>query len=281
MGDADARLSPAPPPPAPPKSKAAAPRAAAAPVSARTPAAAPKAAAPRAVAPPPPPPAAPEPGAPRRWLRSQIGAFAILLALVGGEMAARYRPESAIKFQQAVADARDRLPASIPSSLLPALAAGLAIALVGVLVWQAGRARRPLFMPVAVLLCLASAAVGLFRGGHDIDVERNAALLKGRAGSLEGELGKLRKSLDELQKAATKQLADKDQTMAQALEGLEHKLREQTTRAQEAQAERDKMAGSLQSSSIVHQATLKEKDEALSALRKELEELKKKFAEKP
>ena len=68
--------------------------------------------------------------------------------------------------------------------------------------------------------------------------------------------------------------------MARALEGLEHKLKEQTDQALEAQAERDKMAGSLQSSSIAHQASLKEKDDALSALRKELEDLKKKLAEK-
>jgi hypothetical protein len=238
-----------------------------------------------------------ETNAPRRWPRSLICAFAILLALVAAEMAARCRPESAIKFQQAVADARERLPASLPSRVLLPVAAGIALVLYGIVVWQAGRPRRPLFLPVALVLCLAAAALGLFRGGHDVDLERSAALFKGRVGSLESELGSLRQKLhsaladgaraeglrkefEEWQKTVTKQLADQDQATASTLEGLERKLREQTTRAQEAQTDRDKMAGSLEHSSIAHQATLKEKDEVLSALRKEIEELKKKLAQK-
>jgi hypothetical protein len=210
---------------------------------------------------PPPPPAAPSP---RRWLRSLACAFVVVLALIAGEMAARYRPETAIRFQHAVADARDRLPASLPPTKLWAVAGGVVLVLTGILVWQAGRPRRPLFLPLSLLLCLGSAAVGLFRGGHDLDLERNAALFKGRVGSLESELGGLRQKLAE------------GQTMTRLLEELKRQLQEQTARAQEAQADRDKM----QKSSIVNQAALKERDEALSALKKEIEELRKKLAEK-
>jgi len=200
----------------------------------------------------PPPAPAPERTAPRRWPRSLICAVAILLALVAGEMAARSRPEHAIKFQQAVATVLDHLPASLP--LLP-IAGGAAFVLVAGLVWQAGLARRPLFLPLAALLCLASAGFGVFRGGHDVDIERSA--------------GNVRKEFREWRNSASKEL-----------ESLHRKLREETARAQAAQAERDKMAGTLETSSIANQAALKEKDEAMSALRKEIEELKKKLAEK-
>jgi hypothetical protein len=213
-------------------------------------------------------------------LRSLIGAVVIVLALVAGEVTARTRPEKAITFQQAVADALSPLPASFPP-ILP-LAAGIAVVLFAIVVWQAGRPRRPLFLPLLLLLSLASAAFGFFRGGRDVDLERSAALFKGRVGSLESELGSLRKKLNsalfEGAKATT--LKVELETMGQALEGLERQLREQTTRALEAQAEREKMAGSLQSSSVAHQAQVKEKDDILSALRKEIEDLKKKLAEK-
>jgi hypothetical protein len=280
---ASRRPMPAAPGPKPPAGKAAA--------GARTPpAAAERTAAPAKPAPADqapvakavPLPAAPasEPKAPRRWLRSLIVAFGVFLALIAGEMTARSRPDSALKFQEVVQDARERLPASIPTSMLPSIAVGLATVLGGVVVWQAGKPRRPVFLPVALLLCLASAAFGLFRGGREFDVERSASLFRGRVVSLESDLRKMRKDLGEWQKVAAKQLSDKDQAMAKALEGFELKLREQTVRLQEAQAERDKMAGSLQQSSIAHQASLKEKDELLSALRREIEELRRKLAEK-
>jgi hypothetical protein len=240
-----------------------------------------KAAAPKvapAARPSPAPQPSSTPGAPGRWLRSLVGAFVVLLALIAGDLAARSRPEAAIQFQQIMADGLGRLPASFPP-ILP-FAAGLALFLFGIVVWQAGRPRRPLFLPLLLLLCLTSAACGLFRGGRDVDLERSAALFKGRVGSLERDLGTLRKDFGEWQKTATKQMADKEKSMSSALEGVERKLREETARLQEAQAERDKMAGSLQSSTIAHQAALKEKDDILSALRKELEDLRKKLAEK-
>jgi len=227
----------------------------------------------------PAPAPAPTPAAPRRWLRSLLGAFAVLLTLVAGDLAARSRPEAAIKFQQIVGDVLGRVPASFP--MLP-LAAGIGVGLYGLAVWQAGRRKRPLFLPILLLLCAASAALGLFRGGHDIDLERSSAQFRGRVGSLESELGSLRKKLNSAMAEGVKAETLKAElaAMTQALESLELRLKEQTARALEAQAERDKMAGSLQSSSITHQAQLKEKDEILSALRKELEDLKKKLAEK-
>src|SRR6185436_3573219 len=123
----------------------------------------------------------------------------------------------ALRFQQAVG--------AVPWPIVGAVA----VVLFAMLVWQAGRPRRPLFLPLAVLLCLASAAAGIHRGGHDIDLERTAT----RARTLETELGNLRKKLD-------------------------------------------RTNGSLQKSSLA----IQERDQSLDALRKEIEELKKKLAEK-
>ena len=240
MGEPDPSLAPAP----------VRPKAAPKPVAPSRQAAAAQRSAPPPQGAPPPAPAVPaERSVPRRGLRSLICVVAILLALVAGDLAARSRPEGAVKFQQAVTDAIHRLPASLP--LLP-IAAVAGFVFFAVLVWQAGRTRRPLFLPLAVLLCTASAGFGVFRGGQDVDLERSA--------------GTLRKELREWRSSASKEL-----------ERLHKKLQEETARAQAAQAERDRMAGSLETSSIAHQAALKEKDETMSALRKEIEELKRKL----
>ena len=71
-------------------------------------------------------------------------------------------------------------------------------------------------------------------------------------------------------------MSDKETATAQVLEGLERKLREQTALNDEARADRDKLA----KSSVASQAALKEKVDVLEALRKEIEDLKKKLAEK-
>jgi len=219
MGDADPSLAPAPVrPKAAPKPVAPSRQAAAAPRSAPPP---------KAVPPPALPPAAAEPSVPRRWLRSLIGIVAILIALVAGDMAARSRPEAALKFQQVVIAGLDRLPTSLP--LLP-IAAAAAFVLLAVLVWQAGRTRRPLFLPVALLLCATSAGFGVFRGGRDVDLERSAGTLQ-------------------------KDFRDWRNTASKELQSLHRKLQEETARAQAAQAERDKMAASLETSSVAHQAT--------------------------
>ena len=239
MGDADPKLAPAP---APSRPKAASTPAAAPAAAAAAQRTAGKVSAPPRAVPPPAPAHAAEPPAPRRWLRSLGCVVAILLALVAGHLAARSRPEAAIRFQQAVTDAIQHLPAALPPAL--PLLGGTALVLFLFMVWQAGRPRRPLFLPLALLLCLASAGLGAFRGGHDLDIERTA--------------GSLRKELQDWRVSASKELL-----------GLQRKLRE-------AQSDRDKMAGSLEKSS----AALKEKDEVMSALRKEIEELRLKLAEK-
>ena len=172
MGDADPSLAPKPPPKAKPAAQPALARTAK-PVLQRQ--------APLAAAPPPPPVASP----PRRGLRAFACGFAIALALVAGDVAARFRPEIALGFQHSVAKALDRVPASIP---LGPIAAGAAGVLVLILVWQAGRHRRPLFLPIALVLCLVSSSVGFYRGGHDIDLA-----------SLRGELGILRQKLESAQ----------------------------------------------------------------------------------
>lgn len=206
MGDADPALAPKPPP----KPKAAPPQAAVARQKAPPPQ---PAAAAGAVAPPPPPTTGP-----RRGLRTIVCGFLIVAALVGGELAAQVRPDAALGFQRAIG--------AVPWRVV----GGVAFVMFAVLVWQAGRPRRPLFLPLALALCLVSSAAGLYRGGHDIDVERTAA----RVRTLESELGNIQRKLE-------------------------------------------KTSGSLQKSSVA----IQERDETLSALRKEIEELKKKLGEKP
>jgi hypothetical protein len=203
MGAADSSLAPKPPPkPRTVKQQPA--------IVARKAAPPPQ---PAAVAPAPAPPKA----LPRRGWRSLICGFLIVIALIGGELAAQFRPEPALRLQQAVG--------AVPWAIV----GGVAFVLFAILVWQAGRPRRPLFLPLAVVLCLASAAAGLHRGGHDIDLERTAT----RVRTLETELGNIQKKLD-------------------------------------------RTNGSLQKSSLA----IQERDQSLDALRKEIEELKKKLAEK-
>ena len=224
MGDATPASAPAKPPAAPPpvsppkpavarrQEAAAAARRPAAPASAPAPSPAPserKAAPRKAEAPARPvaaaaPPPAPEESAPGRWRRSAISAFAALMALLAGEMAARWRPEAAIRFQTFLGEARTRLAASMPAAALVPIGIGLVFVVSASVVWQSGRARRPFFLPLVLLLCAASAAFGMFRGGHDVDVERNAAIFRGRVGSLETELGALRQKLASSLSAETK-----------------------------------------------------------------------------
>ena len=229
MGDADPAMAPKPPP----KPKILGRPAPAAAARENPPAARPVLSA--AAAPP-----APEARPRRRGLWTLACGFAIVLALVGGDVAARFRPDAALSFQQAAAKLLDRVPASVPPVALWRAAGGAAFVLVLLLIWQAGRARRPLFLPLALLLCAASASVGLYRGGRDIDLERSAAAFRGKVGSLESEMGDLRRKLDA------------------------------------ALANQEKANASVQKSSMA----LQEREEALSALRKEIEELKKKLAEK-
>jgi len=185
-------------------------------------------------------------------------AFVLLLAFVAGEIAARYQPDTAVRFQQAASEGQSRIPAS---ARLP-LAMAVPITLFLLLVWQSGKPRRPLFLPFGFFLCLGAASVGMIRGGHDVDMERSAADFQSRVYSL-------RKELDVWKQAAAKQMSDKDKTMGAALAALELKL-------EETQADRSKMAGSLQKTS----AALQERDEIVTSLRKEIEELRKKLEQK-
>ena len=156
--------------------------------------------------------------------------FLFALALIGGVVAAHYQPDLALSFRQIVAGLLGKLPETVMPERLWQVAGGAAAVLLVVLIWQAGRYRRPLFFPLALFLCVVSCAVGVYRGGRDIDLERNAA----RVGTLESDLGAIQKKLE----VAT---------------------------------------GSLQQST----AAIQERDQTLTALRKELEELKQKLAEKP
>jgi len=248
MGDADPALAPKQPPPVRPK-PGAAPAAGpqrTAPAQARVLRSAPLASAAES---------APERPAPRRWLRGLACAFVLLLAFVAGEFAARYQPDAAVRFQQAASDAQTRLGSLLPPVLRLALAIGVPVVLFALLVWQSRRPLRPLYLAFASILCLGMASIGMIRGGHDVDMERSAAEFRSRMFSL-------RQELDDWKKAAARQLSDKDRTMGATLATLEVKL-------QEAQSDRSKSSMALQ-----------ERDEIVNSLRKEIEELKKKLAEK-
>jgi hypothetical protein len=129
---------------------------------------------------------------PRRAIWTFFSFFLFALALIGGEIAAHVQPDLAVSFRGRVADLLGRLPESTTPAVLLQLGGGAAAFLVLLLIWQAGSVRRPLFWPLALFLCLVSAAVGLHRGGRDIDLARNVARLQ----ALESDLCALRQKLD-------------------------------------------------------------------------------------
>lgn len=165
---------------------------------------------------------------PRRGVWTFFSFFLFTLALIGGEVAARYQPDLAISFRGLVGDLLGRLPESTTPQVLLRLAGGAALFLILLLIWQAGSVRRPLFWPLALLLCLASAAVGLYRGGRDIDLERNVARLR----ALETDLGALRQKFDvasgSLEKSSLA-LRERDETLSTLraeIEALKKRLAE-------------------------------------------------------
>jgi hypothetical protein len=154
--------------------------------------------------------------------------FLFALALIGGETAAHYQPDLALSFRQIVANLLGKLPDTVMPERLWQVAGGAAVVLVVLLIWQAGRTRRPLFFPIALFLCAVSCTVGLWRGGRDIDLERNAA----RVSMLESDLGALQKKLDvatgSLQQSSIA-IQDRDKTLddlRKELEELKKKLAE-------------------------------------------------------
>ena len=242
MGDADPRLAPKQPPPA--KAKAA-PKPAAA-------VAAPRKAA--QVQADPAPALAPVPARvkarPRIGLRVGIWAVVLVWAFVGGVIAARTQPDAAVRFQQATAGAQSWLGSVLPPAVGLAIAVGLPLTLFGLLVWHSGRPLRPRFLAFAFFVCLGTASIGMIRGGHDVDMERSAAAFRSKMHHLRQEL------------AQWKQAAAKDRTLHQGLAALESKLQA---------AESDPAKSSM---------SIQEHEELVSALRKELKDLKKKLAEK-
>lgn len=179
---------------------------------------------PRAVAPHPNDPSrlrpAPAARPPRRWAWTFFSFFLFALALIGGEVAAHYKPDLALSFRGQVAKLLGGLPESTTPAVLLQLAGGAAAFLILLLIWQAGSVRRPLFWPLALLLCLASSAVGLHRGGRDIDLERNVARLQ----ALEADLGALRSKLDVASgslRQSSLALQERDETLSRLREEIE------------------------------------------------------------
>jgi len=134
----------------------------------------------------------------------------------------------ATTFRGSVANLLGKLPETVMPERLWQVAGGAAFVLVVVLIWQAGRYRRPLFVPIALFLCAVSCTVGLWRGGRDIDLERNAA----RISTLETDLGALQKKLDtatgSLQQSSIA-IQERDKTLddlRKELEELKKKLAE-------------------------------------------------------
>jgi hypothetical protein len=165
---------------------------------------------------------------PRRGVWTFFCFFLFALSLIGGEIAARFRPDLALSLRGRVADLLGRLPESTTPGVLLQLGGGAAAFLVLLLIWQAGSARRPLFWPLALFLCLVSSAVGFHRGGRDIDLERNVARLR----ALETDLGALRQKLDASDGSLRKSslaLQERDEmlsTLRAEIEALKKRLEE-------------------------------------------------------
>lgn len=170
----------------------------------------------------------PATAAPRRGAWTFFCFFLFALSLIGGEIAAHFQPDLALRFRGFVADVVGRLPESTTPAVLLQLAGGAAAFLILLLIWQAGSVRRPLFWPLALVLCLASSAVGLHRGGRDIDLARNAARLQ----ALESDLGALRSKLDAASGSLAKSslaLQERDEmlsTLRAEIEALKKRLAE-------------------------------------------------------
>ncbi len=178
----------------------------------------------RTAAPRPTPAARP----PRRGIWTFFCFFLFALALIGGEIAAHVQPDLALAFRGHIADLLGRLPESTTPAVLFQLAGGVAAFLVLLLIWQAGNVRRPLFWPLALFLCLVSSAVGVHRGGRDIDLARNVARLQ----ALETDLGTLRQKLDVSNgslRQSTLALQERDETLSTLraeIEALKKRLEE-------------------------------------------------------
>ena len=186
----------------------------------------------QAVAPRPNDPSRPRPTPaarpPRRGVWTFFCFFLFALSLIGGEVAAHFRPDLALRLRGLASDLLGRLPESTTPAVLLQLAVGASAFLILLLIWQAGSVRRPLFWPLTLLLCLVSSTVGLHRGGRDIDLQRNVARLQ----SLETDLGALRSKLDvasgSLQKSALA-LQERDEmlsTLRAEIEALQKRLEE-------------------------------------------------------
>jgi hypothetical protein len=193
------------------------------PVTSRTPAVAPRPNAP----PPQRPTSAARP--PRRGVWTFFSLFLFALALIGGEIAAHYEADLALSFRTAVSGLLGRpLPGTLTPELLLQVAGGITVVLILLLIWQAGRQRRPLFLPIALFLCLVSATVGFYRGGRDLDLERNLSRLR----TLETDLGAAQKKLElatgSLQKS-TLALQERDELLSKLrleIDALQKQLEE-------------------------------------------------------
>lgn len=251
----------------------------------------------------------------RRWVRSLSSALAVALAFVVGDLVAAFVPGAAFGFDSATAGARAGMARLLSPAALAGIGVGLVIVLGLLLVWLAGKPLSRGYLIPASALCLGAVVAGLQPVGREIQLERGQLAHEKEVSSLRGELGetksKLRtaeadaarvgglekqleaqeKSAQDAAEAASKQLAAKDEALARqlaakddgmrkAVSALEEKLQEQTKRAQEAQAERDKAIAAADRIRKDAETERKAWEDTVGALRKEVEVLKKKLAEK-
>lgn len=108
----------------------------------------------------------------RRWRRAWMALAAIAGAFVLGDVAAAFAPAEAAWLDARTAAAREAFVTSPRRTELVMASLGAAAALLGLLVWLAGReARRPFLAPLG-LLALPACLAGLLPIGHERDLPR-------------------------------------------------------------------------------------------------------------
>jgi hypothetical protein len=218
----------------------------------------------------------------RRASRTWFALFLIALAFAAGELVGAFVPSVSTSVEASTAPYRQKV-LEIPDVQTYALvAAGVAVLLFGLLIYVAGRERRRGVLLLTFIFILPSLYMGL------IPLGRLRALLADRAGfdaKLDAAAADRDRAVADRDKAAgdrDKVAAEREQSEKKVVElekrsvELEKRLAEQAEPLEALRRKLDDMVAVLDSSTRAAEAQRVRQDQVIDALRKELEELKKK-----